>query len=130
MGDDKQLPPQAVDVEQILEDPAELGIFVMEKLLIIMKDRPLHIRMQVDFRLVDGDDERQVPPSFFIDDEVVFHGYGPAEGHLVDMGNDTECRQGNELHIVGPGPVRAAQELRQEEDIDEVGRIELPTATS
>ena len=80
--------------------------------------------MQVDFRLVDGNDERQVAPPLFIDDEVVFHGHGPAEGHLIDMGNDAQGRQGNEFHVVRPGPVRAAQELRQQEDIDEVRRIE------
>ncbi|CDF06115.1 unknown [Megasphaera elsdenii CAG:570] len=81
MGNDEQLAPQAVKAEQILEEPAELRVFIVEKLLIIVQDRPLHIGMEVHFRFVDRNDQGQVTLAFCVDDDIVFQRHGAADGH-------------------------------------------------
>ena len=88
MGDDEQLAPQTVKAEQILEERAELRVFIVEKLLVIMQDRPLHIGMEVHFRFIDGNDQGQIALTCFVDDDIVFQGHGAADGHQVDLGDD------------------------------------------
>ena len=88
-----------------------------------MQDRPLHVGMEVHFRFVDGDDEGQITPALFVDDDIVFQRHGTADGHHIDLGDDTQGCQGNELHIVCPGPVHAAEHAGQEEDVDEIRRV-------
>ena len=114
------MPPQAVEAEKVLEERAELGVFVVQELLVIEQDRPLHVGMEVHFRFIDGDDEGQVALPFFVDDEIVFDRHGAADGHQVDLGDDAQGGQGNEFHVVRPGPVHAAEHAGQEEDVDEI----------
>lgn len=57
-------------------EAGRIGIFIAPEAAGNNEDRPLHIKCRW-FQLVD--DGRQQCASPFIDDEVVFHGHGPAE---------------------------------------------------
>ena len=70
-----------------------------------MQDGPLHIRMKMDFRFIDGRNEWQPAPSFFIDNQIVLNGHGLAMAHDINLGNQFQRHKGNELHVIRQGPV-------------------------